>query len=101
MDDVHQLNKGVDERDFFDEDGNNLYGNDTDKADDEELENRHSSDTDDNLNEPPSRLMMASEWYDACSCCNYNTTVNIGLWRMFLMDANDSFISDRCAVDRG
>ena len=38
MDDVHQLNKGVDGRDFFDEDGNNLYGNDTDKADDEELE---------------------------------------------------------------
>ena len=38
MDDVHQLNEGVDERDFFDEDGNNLYGNDTDKADDEELE---------------------------------------------------------------
>ena len=35
MDDVHQLNEGVDERDFFDEDGNNLYGNDTDKADDE------------------------------------------------------------------
>ena len=45
MDDVHQLNEGVDERDFFDEDGNNLYGNDTDKADDEELENRHSLDT--------------------------------------------------------
>ena len=44
MDDV-QINEGVDERDF-DEDGNNLYGNeDTDKADDEELENRHSSDT--------------------------------------------------------
>ena len=61
MDDIHQLNDGVDERDFFDKDGNNLYGNDTDKADDEELENRHSSDTDDNLNEPPSRLMMASE----------------------------------------
>ena len=60
MDDV-QLNEGVDERDF-DEDGNNLYGNeDTDKADDKELESRHLSDTDDNLNEPPSRLMMASE----------------------------------------
>ena len=50
MDDV-QINEGVDERDF-DEDGNNLYGNvDTDKADDEELESRHLSDTDDNLNE--------------------------------------------------
>ena len=45
MDDVHLLNEGVDESDFFDEDGNNLYGNDTDIADDEELENRHSSDT--------------------------------------------------------
>ena len=61
MDDVHQLNEGVNERDFFDEDGNNLYGNDTDKGDDAELENRHSSDTDDNLNEPPSWLMMAAE----------------------------------------
>ena len=90
MDDVHQLNEGVDESDFFfDEDGNNLYGNDTDK-----------SDTDDNLNEPPSRLMMAAEWYDACSCCHYNTTVNIGLWRMSLMDANDPFISYRCGCCR-